>query len=490
MSRPDSPRSAFVGAAWFAVLMTVCVVALGPATRGRAKPSRAVAGKTDAPQRVRSQRPPIVDRPAWPELHGANAPARPLDDSEPRLTPAQPLVTAKPVVPGGTPPGDTPIAPRGPALPAPRIPQSRSAIDRPVPLRGLEVPVPLTVDVLPPVSAVEGEVAPFVIRVRNSTASDAEGVIIAVRFDESWELPGSEDLSVEQRLGIVAAGETRELTIGLLPLRSGQLSADFQLSSDSHPPQRVAAGAEVDPRVVELALAGPRRRSPGQRAEFLLTVRNTTSHDLPESRVAVEFDPATLAVREASVGSEAGTGSLAWPLGALLKGERVQIQIEYECLSESLRSPVSAAFTSEGRTLRACGNSIEVVPVAPFDISIVDADDPWTVGTEAKFAIRIRNRTQAAITDVALRLSASPHFQQVSVEPASAAVQANVTGDAFGAEVQLPNLPAGEEIELQATTHCALPGDGVFRVLVQSKALAAPFEVEESAVVNGQASAP
>jgi hypothetical protein len=108
--------------------------------------------------------------------------------------------------------------------------------------------------------------------------------------------------------------------------------------------------------------------------------------------VAVEFDPAILAVREASVGSESGTGTLAWPLGALLKGERVQIQIEYECLAESLRSPVSAAFTSEGRTLRACGSSIEVVPAAPIDIAIVDVDDPWTVGTEAKFTIRLASR--------------------------------------------------------------------------------------------------
>ena len=144
---------------------------------------------------------------------------------------------------------------------------------------------------------------------------------------------------VRAALGASFAGETRELTIALLPLRSGQLSADFQVPSQSHALQRVAAGAEVDPRVVELALAGPRRRSPGQRAEFLLTVRNTSSQDLPEARVDVEFDPATLAVREASIGSESGTGSLAWPLGALLKGERVQIQIEYECLAESLRSP-------------------------------------------------------------------------------------------------------------------------------------------------------
>lgn len=488
MSRHAPHRTVFVGAAWFAVLMSVCIVALVPSTRGLTRTSRSPDGNRETPQRTRSQRPPIVDRPAWAELRGANSPVPKPEGAEPIAPRSQSLVTAKPTIPAASSPRSTtePAAasPAGPALPPPRNTVAKPNSALPSPLRGLEVPAPLSVDVIPPVSAVEAEVTPFVVRVCNATATDAHGVVVSVRFDESWELPGSEDLSVEQRLGFVPAGETRELMIALLPVRSGQLTADFQITSDSHPQQRLAAGAEVDPRVVELALAGPRRRSPGQRAEFLLTVRNTTTSDLPDARVDVEFDAGVLAVREASTGSETRTGAIAWPLGILQRGERVQIQIEYECLAESLRSPISAAFSSAGRTLRACGGALEVVPVAPIDIAIVDADDPWTVGDEAKIAIRIRNRTQAVSTDVALRLSTSPHFQQLAVQAPATPAQAKVTADSYGADVQFTGLAPNAEVVLQATARCALPGDGIIRVLVQSPSLAAPFEVEEAAVVN------
>jgi hypothetical protein len=484
MSRPDSHRTAFVGAAWFVALLTVCVVGLEPSLLRPAKPPTT---ENESGSRRSFRRPRIIDRPDIAALRNTPPENPPIGADEPERRDVQPLLTAKPSPAGAPDPlhADPTAASRsGPALPSPDITPTKPSAAEISTLRGLEVPAPLTVDVIAPVSAIEGEAAPFVVRVRNSSAVDAEGVVVTVSFDESWELPGSEDLSVELHVGVVTAGAVRESSVALLPMRSGRLSANFVVASSTHPQQLLAAGVEVDPRVVELTMAGPRRRSPGQRAEFLVTVRNTTDGDLPDARVDVEYDPAILAVREASTGSVAGPGRVAWPLGTLFRGERVQIQIECDCRAEVLRSDVSVAFLSAGRTLRACSAAVEVVPAAPIDVSILDADDPWTVGDEAKFAVRIRNRTHSPVADVAVRLSMSPHFQQLTMQSPADPVLAKIVGDSYGADIRLTNLPADAEVILHGAARCVMPGDGAFRVLVQSPALAAPFETEETAIIN------
>lgn len=479
MSRPDSHRSLFVGAAWFAALLSLCVVALDPGLIERTRPRAA----TEEPHRPRQRRSDVVNRPEIAPHRAAPAtPAVEYDESGVRSR-----LTGKPV-PADRPLLDqvvrTPQAQSGPMLPALDAADHAAAQKLPAPLRGLETATALAVDVIGPVSAIEGEPAPFSIRVHNPTSNSAEGVILVVSFDECWESPGSDDLSVEHRLGTVPAGETREVTIALRPLQAGALTADFKLASATHSEWSGAAQAEVDPRLVDFAIAGPRRRSAGQRAEFVLTLRNSSDRDLADARVDVEFDAAALAVLEASSGCVSGSGTLGWPLGTLYRGERVQIQIEFDCLTETLRTAIGTAFSAGDRVLRASGAALEIVPSTPLDVVIVDPDDPWTTGNPARFLIAVSNPGPTAISDLQLRISASPHFEQLTTAVVGESAGADVSGDAFGALIRVSSLPPGARLELVATATCALPGDGALRVVAQSPALAAPFEVEESAVVN------
>lgn len=484
MSRPDSHRNAFVGAAWFAALMMVCIVGLDASSVKRTDVGRTDTQDVGSTQRRRSPRPPLFTRPSLTEQSGTQSSPPEADGDESGRQQSQRFITAKPAVPAESARPRESDTSTGPALPGPNVTIAQPRSDLPTPLRGLQAASPLGLEIIAPVSAVEGEPAPFVLRVRNSTAIDAEDVSVGIRFDERWELPGSEDQDIEQRLGLVPTGESRELTIALLPLRAGTLTVEFRATSATHAPLTLTAAAEVDPRLVDLAVAGPRRRSPGQRGEFLLTVRNTSDRDLPDSRVEMEYDAAVLAVREASVGSTAGAGTIAWPLGTLYRGERVQVQIEFECLAESLRTAVSGAFSTEGRILRASSTALEVVPTSPIDISIVDSDDPWTVGSPARYSIKVRNRGPDAIANLHLRITPSPHFEDLSVSAEGGAHGAEITNDAFGTDVRIPSLAGEAAVTLAGKATAVLPGDGSLRILVQSPGLPAPFELEEAAVVN------
>lgn len=402
---------------------------------------------------------------------------------------AQPTAVARPIAPQRPPPA---IADeRSAAQPGADRDGVRSAVSetgseagRSAPITGIRSVAPLTIEVHPPPAAVSGEPALFTVRIGNPNAFDADSVAVTAEFDDAWGDAGSVDRRLEWRLGSLAATSAREIPLWLTPLRAGLLTFRLSAAGAGQPATQATAHVNVQPRLVELDLTGPARRSTGQRAEQLITLVNVAGRALPEAQVDVEYDAAALVVREASAGAVHRSGSIAWPLGVLLQDERVQIQVEFECVGESPQSRVRCRFSSDGRDIVSRAARLDIVPPAVVDVVIADPDDPVPCGGRGRFMIKVRNRGPAPVDDLQLRLTTSPHFDRPELTPATVSLFAEVDDDAYGLDLRAPLLAPGAELTFEATARAALPGDGMLRVLVRTALAPAPFEVEESAVVN------
>src|SRR4029077_20711972 len=93
-------------------------------------------------------------------------------------------------------------------------------------------------------------------------------------------------------------------------------------------------------RHVEIEIVGPTQRTEGSRAEFNITLSNSSLKTIADARAIVSVDKA-LIPKEASAGAEQKSGSLTWRLGSLAPLEKVQLQLEFECRSQAHRACVS-----------------------------------------------------------------------------------------------------------------------------------------------------
>lgn len=422
---------------------------------------------------------------ARPGLSQSPAPAERSPLPTGRTT--QPTTVARPVIPELPDPNAPVESPKSHETPregeALRAPTAVPSAPKNV-LRGIEPLLPPMIEVVPPESPLQGQLANFTIRVRNPNPAMLRDVRVTARFGEQWEFDESDLRVVELRIGDIAAQSTRECELSLMPLTSGRGAIDLAVTVEQQPAFTTTAAAVVRPRVIDLGLAGPEQRGVGQRAEYLISVVNASGRDLPDTRVDVAYDPAALAIREVSAGGRHATGSSAWLLGTLMRDERVQIPIEFECTAEARRSAIDCEVSAEGRTITTCGARLEIVPAPAVDIAIVDPDDPVSVGEPVRFQIRVRNRSGKSVDDLELRLTTSPHFEQLHPTAEPTAPPADVQTDAYGIEFHSQGLAPGAELTFTAAATAALVGDGVLRVSARTAAVSAPFEVTESAVVN------
>mgnify|MGYP002623965144 CR=1 FL=1 len=493
MSTPRNASSAFVGTAWFAVLLGACMYAekWDPG-------SFATQASIDAepPAKQTTSETEDVDTPrATTDIDNLlnsrlNRPAQPLSEviSPEIAEESTPSPVARPLVPASQPDRRRPLespAPNEPQSPT-KATETRKLVAPILPAPpGLIAPELLHLAVDPPDVLLQHEPAPLLIRITNNSTAPATGVTVRVEFGDAWEFSDSEEHSIEQRLSDIPPTASREVSLSLVPLHAGTCPLDFEVESDTHPLSSQTIPLDVSPRIVDLKLVGPRRQSLGQRAEFIATLVNTSDADLPETRAEIAYDPNCLTVREASVGwTSESPGTIAWPLGTLLHDERVQIQLEFECTAETLQSLLRCAFESAGQPVNSSEARLEIIPARPLVVTIVDDNDPQTVGESARFRVQLRNQTGSPLSDIALRISTSPHFDGLELAGNSGLLSESITKDAYGIDLHGLSLPIDGDMELAASARTTLPGDGMLRVLIRAPGLPAPFEVEESFVVS------
>ena len=121
------------------------------------------------------------------------------------------------------------------------------------------VPLILNLKVQAPETNRAGEVSVFEITLQNPSDHDAEDVVIESRFEEGFVFPGSTDQQVNQTIGTLKAGETRQVKLSLKSHRAGYHCVEFRLLAKGAEPVTKKVCVKYQDSAVSLEV-----RRPGQ----------------------------------------------------------------------------------------------------------------------------------------------------------------------------------------------------------------------------------
>jgi uncharacterized repeat protein (TIGR01451 family) len=317
-----------------------------------------------------------------------------------------------------------------------------------------------------------------------------EGLAVRCSFDDRLVFAGSDKREVLQRVERLAVGESRELALSLAATAAGSHCCRFVVTRREGTQEVELASKQVCvdfvTRHVEIDIVGPTQRTEGSRAEFNITLSNSSLKTIADARAIVSFDKA-LVPKEASAEAEQKSGSLAWQLGSIGPLERVQLQIEFECRSQAHRACIAVEVKGSNLTGDQDEACLEIVPVpGTLDLQISDRDDPVEVGQLGTFEVTVQNIGLQPARRIVIATAASDNLRvrTASVRIGSQDVPLKYTLDGgqfvFDPVDQLePNVRLMYTIEVEALR----PGPAEFRASLSSSLSSTPVKTLEPMMI-------
>ncbi len=179
----------------------------------------------------------------------------------------------------------------------------------------------LALDVTGPEAAVVGEPVTLQVTVRNKGSIPAPGVSLQTLLPAGLSHPGGRDL--ENDVGTLAAGESRQATLTVTPTQAGDLRARLRACAAGAEPAEREARVRVQEIRLDLAANGPRLLYETWPGTFELTLRNDGAEAVAQVCLAIALPDGIAFVRASDGGVyAAATHSLYWDLGTLRPGEK------------------------------------------------------------------------------------------------------------------------------------------------------------------------
>lgn len=298
------------------------------------------------------------------------------------------------------------------------------------------VTVPTTLDLLvnAPKQNTIGEVSMFELTLQNKGDQPARNVMIESRFEEGFVFPGSNDRQVNQTIGTLAPGESRELKLSLKSDTAGFHCVEFALLATGTKAVTKKVCVEYRDSQVSLEINGPVKRMVGGNAEWNLTITSRDFLPATGAEVVLDYDSTYLKPLGGSEGAKQELGKITWPLGVLQVGERVELQVEFQCLMPVDSTCVSFHVSSDGKTQEKKESCLAIDRrVGALDVDIQDTVDPVKTGEELEYLVTVTNRDLRSVHDVQVTATLPGLFRAMTAEVREGqqvltAVRANVEG--------------------------------------------------------------
>ncbi len=466
---------------------------------------------------------------AWPAAHAdvrAQAKQAPVRTTQgqpaaPEPPVASPSVEPMPVEsPDAVAPAPQVFVGPPPALVVPTCPE-----DPPVPVVAIRVRVAAC---SAPLQEIE-----YHICVQNTSAAPAHHVLVRnplpanARFVRASPEPHSTKPELQWRLGTVAPGACRDLTLVLAPTDECDVKncARVQFEHGQCVTTRIARsvplpvvpGAELPPGAVPgappaskpweapapgakeepvppkgatkltLNVDGPKQQYANLTAKYQLTVHNTGT--AAATRVLVTNPiPMGMTLVSASAGSRLHAGQVAWFLGDLKAGEVRTVQIV-------LRAKGPGKLCNRATALGDGGLKAEAELCTRFEgvsavgVEVTDSRDPLPVGQETTYTVVVVNQGSAPVTNVQVKAVIPPGLTLVGATGPSDPPPKDRLPEATAEGQPLPFAPLktlapGKEARYQLTVRALRAGDLRFRVEITADQLeAGPVREQESTQV-------
>lgn len=331
-------------------------------------------------------------------------------------------------------PEDLPIVPVGPdVLINPDVQPPRLEAPTIVP-QAVTVPTTLSLEVKAPKHTTVGEVSMFELTLQNSGDQPARNVMIESRFEEGFNFPGSNDRQVNQTVGTLAPGESRDLKLSLRSDSAGFHCVEFALLSTGAKAVTKKVCVEYRDSQMSLEINGPAKRMVGGNAEWNLTITSRDFLPTTGAEVVLDYDSTYLKAIGGSEGAKQELGKVTWPLGVLQVAERVELQVEFQCLMPVDSTCLAFRVSSDGKSQAQQESCLAIDRrIGALEVDVQDNVDPVQTGAEVEYSITVTNRELRSVHDVQVIATLPGLFRALTAEVREGqqpltAVRANVQG--------------------------------------------------------------
>ena len=333
-----------------------------------------------------------------------------------------------------------------------------------------------------PATGTVGNKVVYQVNVRNEGTAPATNVVLKADLDGMEYAPGQSH--AETKVGTLAAGETRTLTLPVTVKKSEAANAKLTVQADGD----LAASADQplkvqDPRLT-LQLTAPTHGYVGQPAVWTLDVHNTG--DTPLSQVLVsDLLPPELAFVAASDGGRLQGNEVVWMVGDLAAGAGKTLH-----LTTTSARPTPNAANGARASGRVVGDAAEVrvqsdaslavLGLPAYKMTVEDRDDPIEVGGRTAYRIQVKNTGSLPGDRVVVAATVPPQMRAVTASgPATYRVE--------GGRVTftpLETLPPGQTATYIVEVEAVQAGEARFRAELTTGTMSTPVVKEESTNVR------
>ncbi len=300
--------------------------------------------------------------------------------------------------------------------------------------QAVTVPPTLGLSIKAPERNMVGKISIFEVTMQNKGDQPAEDVVIESRFEEGFHFPGSNDRQVNQSIGRLEPGESREVKLSLRSDRAGFHCVEFTLKSPAAKPITKKVCVEYRGASLSLEANGPAKRMVGGNAEWNLTVLSRDYQSITNAQVVLDYDSTYLKPVGGSEGAKQELGRITWPLGTLQTSERVELQVEFACLMPVEETCLSCKISADDKVEQSTRSCLAIDRrQGALDIDLQDTLDPVKIGDESEYVITITNRDLKAVQGVQVTTTLPGLFRATTTEVREgrqllAAVKAKVEG--------------------------------------------------------------
>jgi hypothetical protein len=325
--------------------------------------------------------------------------------------------------------------------------------------QGVTLATALGLSIKAPENNLVGEVSVFEITLQNTGDQPAKEVMIESRFEDGFVFPGSKDRQVTQTIGTLNPGDSRDVKLSLKSDRAGYHCVEFFLLAQGMKPVTKKVCVEYQDAAVSLEVNGPVKRMVGGNAEWNLTVLSRDFLPITNASVTLDYDSTYLKPVGGSEGAKQELGRITWPLGMLQVSERVELQVEFQCLMPVDSTCLSFKVSADGDLEQTSESCLAIDRrLGALDIDLQDAADPVKLGEETEYLITITNRELHSVHDLQITATLPGLFKAISTEVREGrqllpAVRAKVEGSLIrfdSVDVLAPDAQLTYRIKVQA----------------------------------------
>ena len=315
-----------------------------------------------------------------------------------------------------------------------------------------------------------GKKETYRLKILNSGTGSAEGV--SIKF---VPVGAGENVSATYDLGLLAAGEDKQIDVELTARQSGMLEIQVEAKGDTGVHAELAEKVLVRRAGLEIAADGPKLQFVGTSAAYVVRVRNTGNAPAKNVHFTATL-PAGLKYLGGIEGAKAeNTGNKLHWTAESINPEALQT-FTLKCTPNTPGlSRIEIAASADDDLSASTVAMTQVESVANLAIDVKDPEGPVPVGEEAVYEVRIRNRG----TRDAEGIEVIGYFSR-GIEPVSAEGLANRLGAGQVVFTPIPTLAAGAELILKIHARAETPGNHVFRAEMHCKVLGSRLVAEDA----------